>query len=469
MAKKVKPTGALRFELPFDSQPPQLTSSAVGLPRVLHRPASSHVMDVTVLDAPDGRLLRAGIVIAHRVVDGAGEWYLSAPGWAPHLPQEQSLPMGPNGDLPEPFARLVKPLARSAALKPLATLTVERDEWALRDSDGEVAAIVRDDKVRVRRGDDPASRYREITVLPTELLTGQQREFLTSAALAVGASVVPGFPSLQQRIGPPATGLTSFPKPRELRRDASLEEFVTAIFTEHLGDIVRADLDRRVLGSDDLGALNDRLWAFGRDLRGLAPVLDPAWREGVEQILAGLPFETVEDVEQPTLAVIDALVAGVRAPRLGDLSQQNAALLLFERAQQATLILADRCRTLTDDSPDEAWQAALRAAQQLEVAATVLTPLMPKSMGKLVRRLDDVLDDLRLCAADTVGGEPELDGLSPSQAYQLGLDYERSRGQAARRRADFARAWPERVKEARALLAKAKKKQQKQLRKAAKK
>lgn len=464
MAKKVKPAGALRFEVPFDSPPPQLTSEAVGLPRVLHRPAASRGRSITVLDAPDGRLLRAGVVVAHRVVDGAGEWYLSAPAWAPHLPQEQLLPMGRNGDLPEPFARLVRPLTRGAALSPMAVLAVDRDEWALRDADGEVAAIVRDDKVRVRRAES-ASRYREITILPTERLTGQQREFLISAARAVDASVVTDFPSLQQRIGAPATGLTSFPQPRELRRDASLEEFVTAIFAGHLDAIVRADLDRRLAESDDLGALNDRLWAFGRDLRGLAPVLEPSWREGIENTLGGLPFETVEDVEQPTLAVIDALVAGVRAPRLGDLSQQNAALLLFERAQQATLILAERCRTLTDDSPDEAWQGALRAAQQLEVAATVLAPLMPKSMGKLLRRLDAVLDDLRRCATDTVGGEPELDGLSPSQAYQLGLDYERSRGTATRLRMAFVDAWPERVKEARKLLEKARKKQQKQLKK----
>lgn len=465
MAKKLKPAGTLRFEVPFEAPALQLTSEAVGLPRAIHRPAASHTMDVTVLDVADGRLLRAGVVVAHRVIDGAGEWYLAAPTWAPHLPEEQSLPIGTNGDLPQQFERLVRPLVRAGTLAPMATFAVDRDEWALRDVEGREAAVVTDDKVQVRRGDQAARRYREITIVPTDLLTGQQREFLISAARAVDAPVVAQFPSLQQRIGAPATGLTCFPKPRTLERDASLEEFVTAIFARHLGAIVRADLDRRVADSEDVGGLNDRLWAFGRDLRGLAPVLDPVWREEVEHWLKGLPFETAADIEQPTLKMIDALTVAVRAPRLGDLSQRNAAMLLFERAQQATFILGERCRTLTELSPDEAWQGALRAAQQLEVAAGVLAPLMPKPMGKLGGRLEAVLDDLRRCSADTVGGEPELDGLSPSQAFQLGLDYERARGEAARRRAEFVAAWPQRVADARKLLAKAQKKQQRQLEK----
>ncbi|MDO5677253.1 MAG: hypothetical protein Q4G35_07065 [Propionibacteriaceae bacterium] len=465
MAKKGKPKGALRFELPFEAEPPALTSDAVGLPRLMRRPAGSYTMDVTVLDAADGRLLRAGVVVAHRVVAGAGEWYLAAPAWAPHLPAEQVEPMAGKGELPEPFARLIKPLVRGAALEPMATLSCERGEWLLRSKDGAAAGLVRDDKVQVHRADGSASQYREITVEPTDALTGQRREYLLSAARAAGATALTDFPTLQQRLGAPAMGLTSFPKPRPLERNASLEEFVTAIFAEHLGAIVRADLDRRAADSDSVVVLNERLWAFGRDLRGLAPVLEPAWREGLEDTLAGLPFETPADVEQPTLAVLDALVAAVRAPRLGDLSQRNAALLLFERAQQATMILADRCRSLTGESTHEAWQAALRAAQQLEVAATVLAPLMPKSMGKLLVNLDEVLTDLRACSTDALGGEPELDGVSPSQAYQLGLEHERRRGELGRRRRLFVALWPERVEKARRLMAKAKKKQQKQQKK----
>lgn len=465
MAKKGVPAAVLRFEVPYASEPPQLTSEAVGLPRLLHRSANSYEMAVTVLDAHDGRLLRAGVLVAHRVVVGEGQWYLSAPTWAPHLPAEHSEPVTNGGDLPAHFARLLRPLVRDAALGPIAVLTSARDEWALRTDEGETAAIVRDEKIQVHRDGAVRGRFREVTIDPTGHLTGQQREFLLSAVRGVDATVVDSFPNIRQRIGAPATGLTSFPEPQELRRDASLEEFVTAIFSRHLMDIVRADLDRRTGDPEAVGILNDRLWAFGRDLRGLAPVLEPGWRSEVEGLLKGLPLETAEDIEQPTLRTIDALIVGARAPRLGDLSHQSAAQLLFERAEQATYILADRCRNLTPSSPESAWQAALRAAQQLEVAAGVAAPLMPKVMGKLLSRLDDVLDDLHQAAPGSYPGEPELDGLSPAQAYQLGLDYERSRGRALLRRHTFIERWPARAAEARKLLAKAKKKQHKRLKK----
>ena len=96
MGKKAKRRAVLRIEVPFTSDPPVLTSDALGLPRLLRRPAASFVMDVTVIDAADGRLLRDGVVVAHRVVGGIGEWYLSAPRWSPHLPEECTRPLGTN-------------------------------------------------------------------------------------------------------------------------------------------------------------------------------------------------------------------------------------------------------------------------------------------------------------------------------------------------------------------------------------
>lgn len=465
MAKQAVLEGSIRFEVPFGSEPPPLTSRAVGLRRLVRRPAGSYSMDCTVLDASDGRLLRAGVVVAHRVINGTGQWYLSAPSWDPHLPAEQVEPMSGTIELPERFSRLVKPLARNAVMEPIAVMSCKRDEWALRDDDDETVAVVRDELVRVHRDGDLSSQYREVTFTPKASLTGQQREFLLSAAQAAGSTVVRQFPTTQQRLGAPATGLSGFPTPRELSPQATLEEFVTAIFAEHLGCIVRADLDRRASGSDDVSALNQCLWQFGRDLRGLALVLEPSWREGVESLLRGLPFAAVEDVEQPTLDVIDALVLGARAPKLGDLSQQSAAAVLVERAEQATYILGDRCRSLTAQSPNEAWQAALRAAEQLQVAANVSLPLMPKVMGKLVDLLEDVLGDLRVANKGVRAGAPELDGLSPEQAYQLGQDSERSRSTADEYRRAFIAKWPARAAEARELIAKTKKKQAKRLKK----
>lgn len=457
MAKKRKRRLPLRLEVPFTSEAPQLTSEAVGLPRLMRRAAASNTMDATILDAVDGRLLRDGVVVAHRVIGGLGEWYLAAPKWAPALPEERIEPLGANGDLPEVFARLLRPLVRGAVLGPIAALRSQREEWALRNTEGEVAALVKDERVTLRRGGVATARYREITITPTRDLTGHQREFLVDAARAVNATIVDEFPSIQQRIGAPATGLTNFPEPPRITREATLEEFVTAVFAGHLSAIVRADLARRASGSDDLGELNALLWAFGKDLRGLAPVLDPSWREPTERLLAGLPFATAAEFDPVCLQVIDALAGAVLAPRLGGLSQEPAAALLFERAEQATLILADRCRALEVSSEESRWQGALRAAEQLDFVATVAAPLYPKAMGKLVGLLEEAIEDLRDCALGPYAGSPDLDGLSAAQAYQLGVDTERARAAVAKRRAGFIAAWPGRVTKATSLLAKARK------------
>lgn len=443
----------LRLEVPFSADPPQLTSAAVGLPRILRRPSSSYGMDVTILDVTDARLLRAGVVVAHRVFDGYGEWYLSAPSWEPHLPAERVVPLS-SGDLPDEFARLIRPLLRHGVLGALAALHVDREEWSLRTADGELGAEVRDERVTVRRSGMITARYREITITPTAHLTGQQREFLLSAAQAVNATVVEEFPTVQQRLGAPATGLTSFPRPADLPAEATLEEFVGGVFTSHLDRIVRASLARRAADSDDVSELNATLWAFGRDLRGLSWVLEPGWREATERSLAGLPFSSPAEIEPPVLNVIEALVGAARAPRLGDLAHRPAGEVMFQRAQQATLILADRCASLTPDSPDDQWQSALKAAEQLEVVAPVAAPLFPKTVRKMLRSVSDISEELRACTAGKLAGEPELDGLSAAQAFQLGRDLERHRTSLTATRAAFIADWPARVAEARRLLAK---------------
>ena len=458
MGKKAKRRAVLRIEVPFTSEPPALTSPELGLPRLLRRPAASYVMDVTVIDAADGRLLRDGVVVAHRVVGGIGEWYLAAPRWSPHLPEECTRPLGTSGDLPVELAHRLRPLIRGAVLGPIAALRCTRDEWALRDADGGIAAVVRDERVTVRHGGVATARYREITITPERRgLAKAQRDFLAAAGLAVNGTVVAEFPTLQERLGAPATGLTNFPLPRPIAADATLEDFVSTVFAGHLLAITTAELERRRAGSDDVGAVNALLWAFGKDLRGLAPVLEPGWREATERLLRGLPWPTPAELEPALPGVLDALVGGVRAPRLGDLSRRPAAAVLLDRAKQAGRILAERCRTLAEDAPDEQWAAARLAAEQLGVASTVAAPLAPEELGKVLGRLDDVVAALRGCEFGASAATPELEGLSPAQAYQLGVDAERGRARVVARRADFIERWPGVVKRARKRLKKARK------------
>lgn len=438
MAKKRM--AVLRFELPFAADPPRLTSEEMGLPRIVRRPAASYTMDVTVLDAADARLLRAGVVVAHRVVGGQGDWYLAAPAWAPHLPAERVEPVQASGDLPERFAALIRPIARRAPIGPLAGLTVERDEWSLRDGEGRAAAAVRDERVTVRRSGMTTARYREVTVTPTTGLTRRQRDFLVNAAVAVHGAVTEHFPNLQSRIGAPASGLSGFPQPAALSSSSTLEEYVAAIFARHLRGLVEADLDRRHADDEEgIGVVNDRLWAFRRDLRGLAAFLEPGWREEVERRLAGLAFETAAQLDEPVLGVVDALVSAVYAPPLGDESNAPAREALLQRVSQAASILDGRCQALTIDAPDERWAGALSAAQQLGMLISVAEDAVSPAKG-LRSRCDEIVARLTEAARPSPP-EPDLDGLSLQQAYRMGERAERRRGELARLREEFIATW----------------------------
>ena len=403
----------MRFDVPFQADAPPLLSQDAGITGLMERRATSHSIDVTVLDTADDRLLRAGVVLAHRVLGGEGDWYLAAPGWAPYLPQECIVPIGATAELPQEFADLTRPLVRRAVLGPVAALECQRTEYLLRGPDGDLGAI-RDERVKVRH--------------------------VRAALDAVSATAVDEFPALQQRLGAPATGGTDFPEPAPLDREATMEAFVTRLFATDLHALVRAQYRSQE-------AVTAALQEVQRHVRGLANVLDPAWRQAVESALV-----TASTPWLAALDVVDSLVAAVHAPRLGDVSAEPAAALLLRRAQQGAYILADRCRSLTTDSIDADWRAALGAAEQVCASGQVAVQLHGKPARKLLGVVTKVASDLRECAASPE--VPDLSQLDPQEAFERGREMERAHQRVARARASFVERWPERVTRIRRLLAK---------------
>ena len=429
----------MRFDLPFQADAPSLLSDAIGITGLMERRAASHSIDVTILDTPDDRLLRAGVVLAHRVLGGVGDWYLAASGWVPHLPAERIVPINATAELPQEFADLTRPLVRRAVLGPVAALECQRVEYLLRGPDGPLGSI-RDERVTVRRGGMATARYREATLTPTGLLGKHQLEHVLAALDAVSATAVDEFPSLQQRLGPPATGGTDFPSPGPLNREATMEAFVTRLFAADLQSLVRAQYR-------DEDAVTEALHEFRGHVRGLANVLDPEWRQAVESAV-----EKASTPRQAALDVTESLVAAVRAPRLGDISAEPAAKLLLKRAQQGAYILADRCRSLTADSPGAGWRAAFAAAEQVHACGLVAVQLHGKPGAKLLKIISQVTHDLRDCAADVES--PDLDGLTPVEAFELGREAERGHQRVIAARAGFVAGWPEQVVRVRKSLAK---------------
>ena len=82
--------GQRLYDMPYGSPAPQLINAELGLDHLVARAGhnAGYDIDLTLLDAPDHRLMRSGVLLAHRVLDGRGEWYLGAPDWVPLLPKE---------------------------------------------------------------------------------------------------------------------------------------------------------------------------------------------------------------------------------------------------------------------------------------------------------------------------------------------------------------------------------------------
>lgn len=439
----------LAFELPFHVGDPVLVNPQVGIARARRRGGRhSFTMDVTLLDTPDHRLLRAGIVLAHRVVDGLGQWYLDAPGWQPWLPSERTEDMGAAGDLPQEFASLVRPFRRHAALGPVAALTCERASWLLLDEAEAERARVRDDRTSIRQGGVVTARYREVTVQFSKAATRAQREHVTAVMDAIGAAACDEFPSLAERIGAPVTGLSDFRDPSLVERGTTLESFVSWMFARRLDAVMRADLALRSGADDDMDHLRAELAELQREVRSLAFALEPGWRRALEArletALGGLAGRTIHQLGDDYLAVLDALVLAVRAPKLGDASGHQVADVLRDQTFNGATILVDRARSLTLSSGNDRWAAALASARQMKAVAHTTRLVMGKKAKKFEELLDEVLDLLVAAQVPPGAEEPNINlDWDAVVAFQEGRRFERALARCQHSREAFLDAWPE--------------------------
>lgn len=452
-----------RFELPFTAPPPILANPEVGLRNVSLRGGAyaPYTMEVTLLDAPDHRLIRAGVLLAHRITDGRGEWYLSAPEWTPWLPEERIEQMG-HADLPEELADLVRPFRRGASLGPVVALQCRRQEYSLRNQHRQVVADIRQDSVSVRNGGVITARYREVTVTPIAL-EPRQLAWITEAFQASGATRVEEFPTLAQRLGAPSTAMGDIPQPAGWDDDTPLEGFVASLLGQRLRAITLADLALRNGGVRTTGAASpDRAGAAYADLiaqlrmlrhqvRGLAPVLERSWVEDVDADIVWVIDGAFEDADNEAvvaklngeryLHLMDRIVAAARAPRLGNHASEPTGATL-ERLLTDALSRFDRaCDVVSTQSADEVWLAALAAGERVLDTCTVLTD-RPKRTRQLRRRVTKLMATLEDCVgAQPAHWMPELEVLSPHAAFDLGRQYERAWVDQQVARADFADQW----------------------------
>ena len=456
-----RPPGQRLYDMPFSSVEPRLVNPEVGLHNLVARGGHNapYTIDVTLLDAPDHRLIRSGVLLAHRVLDGRGEWFLTAPDWQPLLPKDRIELMG-HADLPDDLASLIRPLRRRATLGPVAALGCDRREFALRDDAGTTLALLRDDKVTVRRGGLTTARYREVMLTPVGPgLSHDQRASVDRAFRSVGANRVPRFPRLVTRLGAPATGPSDIPLEQALDATLPFRAYVAAVVGNRLREIVRCDLALRAGDGDALGRLAAEAAALGSELAGLAPGLEAAWTEDLTDDLDWLVGATRGPGAQAGpgtgpaplrseryLSVLERLVAAARSPQLLVDGAEPTAQVLARLLEVETRRLREVADPLRADATDAAWEQVRASVTRLRGLARVVAPVLPDDSATLLavlRKPAKVLAAVRLGAAPAV---PPVDTLTPAEAFAAGRDHERARQRHRRARQEFVERWAKTVR-----------------------
>ena len=455
-----RPPGQRLYDMPFSSVEPRLVNPEVGLPNLVARGGHNapYTIDVTLLDAPDHRLIRSGVLLAHRVLDGRGEWFLTAPDWQPLLPKDRIELMG-HADLPDDLASLIRPLRRRATLGPVAALHCDRREFALRDDTGTTLALLRDDKVTVRRGGLTTARYREVMLTPVGPgLSHDQRAFVDRAFRSVGANRVPRFPRLVTRLGAPATGSSDIPLEQALDGSLPFRGFVGAVVGNHLREVVRCDLALRGGDGDALARLADEAAALSAELSGLAPGLDPSWVEDLVDDLDWLVAATRDAGRARTgagpaplrseryLSVLERLVGAARSPRLVVDGSAPTVAVLGRLLEVETRRLREVADPLRADATDAAWDQVRRAVDRVRGLARAAAPVVPDDAAKalaLLRKTAPLLAAVQLGLPPAV---PDVEAMTPAEAFAAGREHERARLGHRRARQDFVDRWAKTVR-----------------------
>jgi len=469
-ARRSRPPGQRLYDMPYSAVAPRMVNPELGLSNLVARSGNNEAyeIDVTLLDAPDHRLIRSGVLLAHRVLDGRGEWYLSAPDWQPLLPKDRIELMG-HADLPEELADLIRPLRRRAALGPVAALNCDRREFALRDAAGATLALLRDDRVTVRRGGLTTARYREVMLTPVGAgLTEDQTAWLDRALLGVGSTQVPRFARLVSRLGAPATGATDIPEEVSSDAAAPLRHLVAQLLGLRLRRLVEADL--AVRGGD--GAAGARLVEQARlllaELRGLGRVATADWLDDLADELVWLTAPAADGIADPLparlrseryLALLDRLVAASRAPKLGGPAGQPAgevvdALLAaavqgVARAVAAVAAVAGRSDE-ADAGPEgadgdaAAWDEVHQAVAVVDDALAFGAHVRPQEAAALASRLTRSRRALSRACDRRLSEQEALErvaALGAREAFAAGRGFERQTVETRRAREEFLHAW----------------------------
>ncbi len=439
-----------------------MINPAIGLHNLVARAGhnAGYDIDLTLLDAPDHRMMRSGILLAHRVLDGRGEWYLGAPDWVPLLPKERIEPMG-QGDLPQELADMIRPFRRRATLGPVAAIRCERREFALRDDRGVTMALLRDDKVTVRRGGLTTARYREVMMTPIGPGLSDEQAFWLSQVLSLsGATRVERFPRLVNRLGAPANGLTDYPAPAVGDGSTRFGAFVANLLGRRLRQLLEADLALqadRPSAAEELGRTATNL---RQEICTIAPALEPDWISDLDEELGWLAAQA-EDPDSDAdslkgklrseryLALLERLVSASRVSRTGEFRTRPTSEVLEGMLDRAWRGLGKAADRLSHEPSIEAWADARFRLDTLLGVCDLIEQLEPGRFDQLRPRLaatSELLAEAGRRATVVQLTRARAEEVTPLEAFELGRRYEQELLEARTAREAFASGWAKAAK-----------------------
>ncbi|MDO4412732.1 hypothetical protein [Cutibacterium sp.] len=474
-------TEPLYFELAWTAARPvpvdlRTTVVSVGARRTIE-------CEITLLDSPDHRLLRSGIVIAHRVVDGLGEWYMDAPEWSPWLPVDRSVALDAAGELPEDFACLARPFLRGVPLCPVAALSWERHETILKAPDSTTLALIRDDRIAVVQSGVTTSRVRELTINPRRGLTEGQREWLTNRILALGGVPVTRHPSVLRRLGPGAGALSDYPRPH-LHDGAQVQTWVSAQLAGGLRDVVEADLAARSQGMDlgsgetnrteprvlpespdrtelvgmgydpvtaaapsihdgfhgSIRRLQKAIHALSETLDAMSGLLDSVWVDRAQKLCSRMmeldPSHTsVHSLPRDYYQLLEEMTVAARSPRV-TVDPDLPARATMKKALKDSVAQAVAACDAVESSQE--WAGVEASARHAAAVADILGTGRAK---KVAKRLRPVVKGLARTTG-SVNEDVDVSEMSCEEAFEAGRRVERAWAALTVARQLFVDDWP---------------------------
>jgi CHAD domain-containing protein len=484
-----------RFDLP---------DVATALPaggRVVELPAVT--LTATYLDSADLRLARAGVSLRHRKGD-ALPWTVKLPADAPGVRHEISR-AGRLRSVPPELVELVTAYSRGAELTPAALVRSVRHAYELRDADDRLLAEIADDTVSVLDGKRVTSTFREVEVErkdgDRELL--DRVDSLLTAAGAVGGGFVPKH---VRALGKAASGAPDLVAPADLPDQPTAGDVVTEAIRRGVDRLLAHDALVRLrapVGDDDTAVHQMRVGCrrLRSDLRTFAPLVRPAWArplrdelkwladvlgdardaevlrarlrrtaaadplypldgpavERLDEILAARHDRALDAVDEALrsdryLALVDALVAAARAPKLTPAARSRATEVLPGVVARPWQRLVNGAKghsgaaELDPRGADEQWHAVRIAGKRARYAVDAVAPVIGDGAPKLAKALARVQNLLGEHQDAAVAGETWLalaqtDPTDHALAVTAGRLAERERASIHAVRADFPEAW----------------------------